>query len=138
MGRFVTLDRADGPPCPNCGCRDAEILREATPRPEGWKPDPDVSWWDQQIDTQGRAKCKCCRLEFTFKEVLTEPEEPEMPISEPEAAAVATSAPTVISTQTVPTVACPECGAAMRVTSTRRSVRYHKCPKCGKTSKTAR
>ena len=35
---FTTLDLCDGPECPNCGCRDAEILEapNADAAATGW------------------------------------------------------------------------------------------------------
>jgi hypothetical protein len=142
MGGFVTLDRADGPECPNCGCRDAKILREATPRPEGWQPEPGVSWFDQQMDTQGRAKCSFCRLEFLFKETLTEPEVefPDGVSNDPDPHPAApigcgVSAPAVPAKAARPV--CLECGTTMKVSSTRPAFRWYKCD-CGETRKVPR
>ena len=54
---YARLDRCQGPPCPNCGCEDAEILEQP-------KPAADKSWW-----RSGRAVCRNCDSVFSFKEV---------------------------------------------------------------------
>jgi predicted RNA-binding Zn-ribbon protein involved in translation (DUF1610 family) len=40
--------------------------------------------------------------------------------------------------RTIPVLHCRHCGMRMAIASTRRAVRYHKCPGCGETDKSAR
>ncbi len=109
------LEICKGPECPHCGCRDSEILKE----PAGGR-----SWFNS-----GRARCRHCGMEFSFQELPPEPE--PAPIVEPEQ-----TVPIQIAERTIPAPKCPDCGGEMRVTSTRKAVRYHKCDACGRTMKT--
>lgn len=58
---MINLDLCEGPECPNCGCRDTQILRQ--PR-EPAEPDPDGQgvWF-----SSGQARCKVCRTQFAFR-----------------------------------------------------------------------
>ncbi len=120
---YARLDRCAGPPCPNCGCEDAEILEQP-------KPAADKSWW-----RSGRAVCLHCLSEFRFKggpEVESWMQQPQIDHQEP---IVETRGPNDDGLA-VPYVkmSCPACNSdAVRVTSTRRPIRQHKCSDCGHT-----
>ncbi len=121
---FATLERCDGPPCPRCGCQDVEILSYPPVRTEnGWRG----SWFDA-----GRAVCRHCRLQFTFREL---PQNEAVEAAEPITLPIE---PDLVAEHTIRVVQCSDCGIPMKATSTRKDVRYHKCPHCGKTAKTAR
>jgi transcription elongation factor Elf1 len=97
--------------------------------------------------TPGRARCNHCGLRFSFRELPTPPPAPEQLESGPASlddAALPTSAvaefggraqqepaqepPTAVG---YPVAACPQCGSPkIKVTSTRRPVRHHKCGAC--------
>lgn len=70
------LTRANGPECPICGCRDAEILKEPK----------SASWF-----AAGRARCKHCGRVFNFVE--EEQEEMDHGISLPAIKADPTKCP---------------------------------------------
>lgn len=116
---YERLDRCTGPVCPHCGCQDAEILTQ--PHPTGQK-----SWWGA-----GTARCRHCGGQFHFKQA-PEPLQPQVDHHEP-----------IVETRNgdgraVPFVKmlCPKCGSdAVKVTSTRKPVRQHRCDSCGKTFK---
>lgn len=121
----MMLERCDGPECPMCGCRDAVILRD--PAPPAHELDPEslpfilpssmdpakaaawqsATWWDA-----GRARCKHCGTEYSFRnETAAEPEDEDPPPA----------------TETT----CPECGGSRYwVYKTRGDVRYRKCRDC--------
>lgn len=128
---WTRLERCTGPACPNCGCEDAEILEQPKP-----SPDPKQGgWWGS-----GRAECNACGREFRFKELPKPPEPPAdpAPVFDEPANPVAVLEPPQVEKRVVPVVKCPDCGGEMKITSSRKVVRYHKCPKCGQTAKTAR
>jgi len=126
------LDRSEGPDCPYCGCNQATIVRP---------PQKDEQWWPT-----GKAKCGHCGRLFSFKELpvpvetvspppIITPYEPSLDLREQEGGGR-------VIQRIVPRVICPECDVPMKVKSTQKSrdgsrtIRYHKCPQCGKTDKT--
>ncbi len=124
-----------GPACPNCGCRDVELLREPSPHQlDGAGNDPDKkSWWGS-----GLAECNHCRRQFHYKELPAQPEPPAEEVPAPREEALPEPDPPRIEKVVIPVVTCKDCGAKMKITSTKKAVRYHKCPTCGNTAKTAR
>lgn len=109
---------ADGHPCPWCGCRDSEVIREPLPPlPCG---DQNQTMWPQP----GSAKCGHCRRVFRVE--YAPPKKPAelRPVryfAGPD---------------------CPECGSAdTKVHTTKkasgRRVRYHKCAACDHNFKTS-
>ncbi len=129
----IQLDRCQGPECPNCGCRDAELLRE----PINGTAAGEKSWFGS-----GFAECNHCRRRFHFKEVPAEAEPPAIEdtlLEEPEAELVtAEPDPPRIKRAIIPEVTCEDCDTKMKITTVKKHVRYHKCPQCGNTAKTAR
>ncbi len=117
---MLRLDRCDGPPCSRCGCQDVRIIQ--TPTGNG-------SWWDS-----GRARCRHCGLVFSFRE-MPEPKPldilAEMPLLAPETHGTETPIEQAA-------VVCEKCGGPMQITSTRKTIRYHKCQRCGWKTKTVR
>ena len=125
----IQLDRCLGPECPNCGCRDAELLREPI-NGAGEK-----SWFGS-----GLAECNHCGRRFHFKELPAQPAPlEETPPEEPQRElAAAEPDPPRIKRAIIPVVTCQDCDTKMKITTVKKHVRYHKCPKCGNTAKTAR
>ncbi len=110
------LDPCNGPPCPECGCRDTEII---TPPRDNSK----IGWYDS-----GRARCNHCHTWFHFKEI---PQSPAIEHQEP-----VLDTPPVGHAVPYIRVQCPECQSVdAPVTHTQRPVRYHKCGECGRTFK---
>lgn len=151
------LSRCTGPECPHCGCTQSEILQEPRgDRPRlieegGRKRWAEGSRW---FGSTGRAKCGHCRRVFSFTEVpeppVNVPLEPEVNEAMPPELSMAdvpvqfqepvVGRPDVVMVQqrTITTPKCPECGETMKVSSTRKALRWFKCAKCGKTLKIAR
>jgi len=126
---YARLDRCDGPPCPNCGCADAEILEQP-------KPAAEKSWWGS-----GKAVCRQCGTEFRFKEAPDvehqEPiiETPQLPPIEHQGVMLS---PAPVDYKLVKVPLCPACRSEdVRVTTTRANLRYYKC-QCGETFKRAK
>ena len=125
----IQLDRCRGPECPNCGCRDAELLREPIPDTPQQK-----TWFGS-----GLAECNHCRRRFHFKELPAQPQPPpiedvSVELEEP----APLPDPPRIEKTFMPVVMCDDCNVQMRITSTKKALRYHRCPQCGNTAKTAR
>lgn len=119
---YARLERCEGPECPHCGCNQSEILRE--PQPEG----ETRSWWGS-----GLARCGHCGATFHFQE-LSQPTVPA-PVVEHQEPVIETPAEEPVAVPYV-TVTCPKCGSdQVRVTSTRRPIRRHKCRECQHTFK---
>lgn len=121
MNYLTTLDRCQGPECPKCGCRDAKILKE-----------PDLGLGVTTWYGSGMARCRNCRATFHFKH---EEAEPAVQNTAMVAAAPEPIAETPDPAKTgVPYVRmkCPQCKSPkLRVTSTRGSIRWHRCSACG-------
>ncbi len=129
----IQLDRCMGPACPNCGCQDVELLREPIP------DTPDKKSWFGS----GLAECNHCHRQFHYKQLPDQPPEDRLPEEalpeEPEAELVAADPdPPQIERAVIPVVTCEDCDTKMKITTVKKHVRYHKCPKCGNTAKTAR
>ncbi|MFA7254139.1 MAG: hypothetical protein WC107_06330 [Patescibacteria group bacterium] len=131
MSEYLT--RCEGPECPFCGCNQAEIL--VPPKPQLGQ----ASWFGA-----GRAKCGHCRAVFSFRE-LPKPQTIPPPAIDAEPFDVAL--PVIekdlmknmeIQLHVVTAPKCPDCGGDTRISSTRKTRRYHKCLDCGKTITTAR
>jgi len=123
---WLSLDLANGPRCPHCGCRDARILEEPT---EG-------TWWPS-----GRAACKHCGQRFNFRGAEEDreamPALPEM-IEREEAEELPAESPAYDPDRGViyHVIRCPACGGTnTRVSRTARPIRYHKCSDCEHTFK---
>lgn len=126
----IVLEPCHGPPCTRCGCQDVEIL--APPREGG------QAWWNA-----GRAKCRHCGKQFYFRAVESPPFQPPPPMVDPEELAPPAEPPPAPAVpekpaRVIPLADCPDCGMAMQVTHTYKTMRRHKCPRCGKTLKTPR
>lgn len=107
-----------GPSCPNCGCQDVRILRH--PQRAGWL----------SAHGQGRAQCNACSRPFAIAAIQ---EGQDVEHAEP---LVTQRTPTPPSVQ-YQVLLCPACGSEkVRVTSTQRPVRHHKCKECDHTFKT--
>lgn len=117
---FARLDRCVGPACRRCGCQQATILREPVAG--------DHSWWGT-----GTAKCSHCGLVFGIKAADLEVEQ----IAEAEPDPKPEPTPK-IEQRTIAVVTCEWCNVAMKISSTRKTIRWHKCPQCGRTKKTPR
>ena len=99
------LDRVEGPECPGCGCRASTIVRRFT----SWGVDPDD---DSRLGERpfARRVCDYCGRSFTA------PLDPSEPAAKPVA---------------YKPIACPVCGSKdVKVTSTQRPIRHHKCRAC--------
>jgi transcription elongation factor Elf1 len=126
------LQKADGPPCPRCGCQDVRIMvlppAVADPTAALRVAKYGVSQWF----AAGRAKCRHCALTFSFRELPRPAELLDAP--PPPAAAesqVPAPAPAEAEFHPYPVEACPRCGSArVKVTSTRKPVRHHACADC--------
>jgi DNA-directed RNA polymerase subunit M/transcription elongation factor TFIIS len=144
---YARLDLCEGPECPNCGCCDAEILREPV------KVEETASrWWPI-----GRARCRNCGSEFSFDEIR-EPETRNSNLeirNKPEMPKPKIQMPPPLSQQTPPPleheepaiglpgeeaeagvpyvcVVCPKCKSKkVRVTSSPLPIRRHICKDCG-------
>ena len=113
------LKRMEGPPCPNCGCRDTKKMNEQTSRYPGamYASRP----WGG--GSAGRYQCEHCGDEWA-QDIQQRPE-----------AARKDTATRVVRVRTD----CPECESQHTiVTSTRASLRHHKCRDCDATWKTPR
>lgn len=144
----MQLTPANGPACPNCGCKDVEIVREPKPPIEDQLPRKDGikgSWW-----AGGMAICQYCFNDFHFgdrgesgltptpdltltPDLTPAPDllpNPNPPVSPP----VSTLPPlTTLRPQidSIRAIVCPDCGSAdVRVTSTQKRVRYYRCKVC--------
>lgn len=109
---LMALERCTGPACPRCGCQDCAILNEPSQAvgqqfinssdPEKVRAWGNSPWWGA-----GKARCRHCLTEFTFRELPGEPE----PDPEPERA----------------DDECPKCGAFFKQYTTKGRVQYRKC-----------
>jgi transposase-like protein len=125
---FVHLEKCDGPECPVCGCQDAKIQpgRPRWGRPGSeryrcgacghvWTEIP-ADWAEKQEANRGNGQ-----------ERPPPPPPPQQPPPPP------VSRPGGVIYRPV---RCPECQSAdVKVTSTRRPTRHHKCKACGHTFK---
>lgn len=103
------LTRVDGPECPRCGCTDSEIVR--------WQR----GWSGRR---QARRRCRHCGAVFSGESEQDDDEED------------AVGEPAARQPVRYVTTRCPSCGSAdVKVTSTRRPIRHHKCQACGETFK---
>lgn len=127
---FLTLEPANGPSCPKCGCRDVRILQyPPEPGPDG----KSQSWW-----AQGRARCRHCGLSFAFRE-LPEPLGAGV-VNSPEDIEPDELETTEIRTRDVayPVRQCPECGSpntyvvssGKKPAPDRPRIRHHRCKDC--------
>jgi hypothetical protein len=176
----MLLERCDGPPCPRCGSQDADIKvmpPPIDPRADDLRQKYGVTSWF----AAGRARCRFCNLNFSFRELPPSPaEEPSqeppslrptppdlaaddredpaagaggsavtfvgidaprrqsLPLSAavPDQALAAGNADTGsagrgVSPVNYPVKGCPSCGSPnVKVTSTRKPIRHHKCEAC--------
>lgn len=151
----MLLEKCDGPPCPRCGCTDAEILGEPAAQA------PLVSKAQQHYGVAswfagGRARCRHCGLKFSFR-TLPQPADADTPAEDPPEdprpilhtverdtksaadplaglAIIAEPPPIPQGTNpvTYPVEACPSCRSPeVKVTTSRGRVRHHKCQACG-------
>lgn len=118
---MMKLDRNDGPDCPRCGCQDVAVIRR--PSAGGW------------MSGHGRAQCRACGL--TFPILSQQPAiESGMPEVNDVDAFVDHHEPLIQATR-YQILLCPECESErVRVTSTTRPKRQHKCKDCGATFQT--
>lgn len=144
---YVTLDKADGPECPHCGCLATEILKNT---PAGtWFGGRQLSRPEVPIPPeqacQGTAVCSHCRKRFAVR-VVEQPVEPEVADvlygdEEPIIDTAAEIADDLVAAKSVPyplRLRCPSCGSRrVPVSSTRQPEppstlvrRYHKCLAC--------
>jgi transcription elongation factor Elf1 len=126
---WPTLDIATGPICPNCGCTDSKIQREAV----------GGQWF-----AAGRARCRSCGRQFHFVVAPAE-KAPGPPLPPP--AAPATPTPGLVNGERQEPLSqhephpryrvfvCEDCGGRLHVKSTRGTVRLLKCKECGETYK---
>lgn len=105
---YHQLQRCESPPCPKCGCGQSEILRTG-------------SRWGRPL---ARRLCLHCGFQWWERNLAAHVEQEAIPKRQPGDAVIY-----------VP-VRCPECRSTeVRVTSTRRPIRQHKCKQCGATFK---
>lgn len=116
-----SLQLANGPACPRCGCRDSRILQTPVADPTIW-----------YARTLGRARCGHCGLVFAFRGLDPQAVDAVMAAVDDPPAAVPTPKDTAY-----PVRACPECGSPdVRVTSSPKpkpgspKIRYHECANC--------
>jgi len=104
----MTLQRVQGPDCPECGCQDAEVVDRGTR-------------WGQPHE---RRQCNHCGR--TWYAAVEQSAVSDQPSAEAESNDEADQLVVYRS------VCCPHCGSAQtKVTSTRRPIRHHKCLECG-------
>ncbi|KKM81985.1 hypothetical protein LCGC14_1324130 [marine sediment metagenome] len=141
---FVPLEIANGPECPACGCRDAEILQPPVP------VDDESKGWFERMDGGGRARCGHCGNVFAFA-VLPAPIAAPAVVDEAlgqmefEPADVQPVDPPPKPRDTAyPVRECPQCGSPKtRTYRTMKEVpgipriRYHRCPECRATFKSS-
>lgn len=133
------LFRADGPPCPRCGCRDCEI-REA-PQQAAIVSKAQQHYGTASWFAAGRARCRHCGLPFSFRELPSPAEETGDETDQTPAIATPTdSRSPAVSPETqglrYPVRQCPHCQSTkIRVTTTRKPLRHHKCDACQRTFK---
>lgn len=127
---------ADGPACPQCGCRDSEILRPPSAT-EGES-------WFRRMQGSGLARCGHCRLVFGFHGKAPATIAPAVADAalgdmEFEAADIAPGEIEPIARDAAyPVRQCPECGSSeIKVTSSGKKpangsprIRYHQCLAC--------
>lgn len=139
------LERAQGPACPRCGCQDADVRAAPPAAPVVSKSQQHygmASWF-----AAGRARCRHCGLLFSFRELpgndttdqesgdRSQESEEAQPLNAHHAPAPATVSPETKSLR-YPVRQCPHCQSTkIRVTTTRRPLRHHKCDGCKKTFK---
>jgi hypothetical protein len=141
MSWLTFLSPCAGPACPQCGCRDATVTAKPQPGegvilgPGGAVVKTGVSWRGS-----GRARCNHCGTVFSFQASDMAEATPGVttPTPEPITTALPPNATAPMHVQIVPKMQCCKCGEMMNVTSTRKSIRYHKCPSCGTTAKTSK
>jgi len=103
------------PDCPRCGCNDTTVVKPPDPARD--------KWWGA-----GLAECRHCGLRYNFRGSQNGHAGNGQP------APAAPAGPQRI----IPVVPCERCDTEMRVTQTRKQLRYYKCPDCGHTRKLAR
>lgn len=129
----MLLEKCDGPACPRCGCQDCDI--RVSPKQEA-KAGPDLvakygvnNWF-----ATGRARCRNCALVFAFREVSAQAmtnDEARMTNDLPKSVPADVPLP-------FPVRQCPRCGSTnLKVTSTRKPLRHHKCLDCESQGKPA-
>jgi len=154
MGSYVPMSICSGPPCPHCGCRDAEQLPDRSGDKGGWYAGcPDPAWLNELNSGRSPARpavhtwlCRHCRRVYVAAapEAPAPPDDrsapPQPPAAQvPVAAGPADSIPVPASIPAVPSASvCPDCGGKTRVSSTRKQFRWLKCADCGHTRKVSR
>jgi len=130
----MELRPCDGPICPSCGCRDAEIAREPAEN-NGQRISKRPRWW-----SSGRAICQNCFVSYSF-------EWPEMPLEPPAVAEIEVQIPVIDAVRDPPeppqttgrAICCPDCQSPdVKVYSTTKLVRYYRCKRCEKRFKMPR
>jgi hypothetical protein len=155
------LNYCNGPFCPYCGCGQAEILQEPSGvRPRAVMRGEDAAnavsgsrWFgggnrrgDGKANDQaapwysGRARCGNCRRTFSFEAFVTQsiPDDGEADVTDDLLDPAPLDRGNSAQPKAPPVPVCPDCGVPMKVSSTRKTVRWHKCPQCGRTKKTPR
>jgi hypothetical protein len=123
---FLSLDQASGPACPACGCGESIVFRADSRPARILRQGVCVA---EIVQVTQRRRCGHCGLAWTLRE--------NRPSAEPDAIPE-TFEPPAIEPEPPEKPRCPQCGGEMVVTSTRKAIRYHKCPDCGTTAKTPR
>lgn len=126
---FAALDLCSGPNCPRCGCNQSKVLQEPSATEgvyvKAGERRTGLAWF-----ASGRARCGHCGTVFAFREKKAG--SASLPQSTP------TELPATAEARTMPVLTCEKCGETMKISSTRKTVRWHKCPRCGATRKTPR
>ncbi len=104
----MTLQRCDGPECPECGCCDSDVLNR-------------YRWGDQEFE---HVACNHCDKRWQVKVSANGNGQVKAPDK------AAANRGVVYHVMRCPD---PQCGSKnIRVTSTRTPIRHHLCKDCGK------